>query len=85
MKNQIMGYCWTFGKDPLNLEKFCEWSTIKYDIIDYGVMLDLQKKPFIETSETCPHWLKVALWKELILLLKKYRIISTALIFKNAL
>ena len=21
IKNQIMGYCWTFGKDPLKLEK----------------------------------------------------------------
>ena len=30
-----MAYRWTFGKDPLNLEEFCEQSTIKYDIINY--------------------------------------------------
>ena len=35
IKNEIMAYCWTFGKDLLNLEKSCERSTIKYDIIDY--------------------------------------------------
>ena len=50
-----MAYRWTFGKDPLNLEKFCERSTIKYDIIDYGVTMDLQKNSFIGTGETCPH------------------------------
>ena len=50
-----MAYRWTFGKDPLNLEKFCEQSTIKYDIIDYGVTMDLQKKSFIETRENYQH------------------------------
>ena len=50
-----MAYRWIFGKDPLNLEKFCARSTIKYDIIDYAVMMDLQKKSFIENGETCPH------------------------------
>ena len=50
-----MAYRWTFGNDPLNLEKFCERSTIKYDIIDYGVTMDPQKKSFIETGESCPH------------------------------
>ena len=44
IKNQIMAYHWSFGKDPLNLEKFCERSTIKHDKIDYGVTMDLQKK-----------------------------------------
>ena len=38
-----MTYHWSFGKDP-NFEKFCERSTIRYDKIDYGVMMDLQKK-----------------------------------------
>ena len=51
-----MAYRWTFGNDPLNLEKFCERSTIKYDIIDYGVTMDPQKKSFIETGES--HLLK---------------------------
>ena len=50
-----MAYRWTFGKDLLNLEKFCEQSIIKYDIIDYGVTMDLQKMSFIETAESCPH------------------------------
>ena len=50
-----MAYRWTFRKDPLNLEKFCERSTIKYSIIDYGVTMDLQKKSFIKTGEGCPH------------------------------
>ena len=50
-----MAYRWTFRKIPLNLEKFCEQSTIKYDIIDYGVTMDLQKKPFIKTGESYPH------------------------------
>ena len=66
-----MAYRWTFGKDSLNLEKFCEWSTIKYDIIDYGATMDLQKKSFIETGESCPHWLKITLWKELGRLIQK--------------
>ena len=65
IEDQIMAYRWTFGKDNLNLEKFCERCTVKYDIIDYGVMMDLQKKSFIETGESCPHWLKITLWKEL--------------------
>ena len=50
-----MAYCCTFGKDAMNLEKFCEGSTVKYDIIDYGVTMNLQKKSFIETGESCPH------------------------------
>ena len=29
-----MSYRWTFGKDPLKLEKFRERSTTKYDMID---------------------------------------------------
>ena len=50
-----MAYRWTFGKDPQELEKFREQSTIKYDIIDYGVTMDLQEKSFIETGESCLH------------------------------
>ena len=69
-----MAYCLTLGKDPLNLEKLCEWSTIEYDTTDYGVTMDLHKKPFIETGASCPHWLKITLWKELGGLVQKYRI-----------
>ena len=69
-----MAYRWTFGKDLLNLEKFCEQSIIKYDIIDYGVTMDLQKMSFIETAESCPHWLKITLLKKLDCLVQKYRI-----------
>ena len=69
-----MAYRWTFKKDPLNLDKFCQRSITKYDIIDYGVAMDLQKKSFIETGESCPHWLKITLWKELGRLVQKYRI-----------
>ena len=68
-----MAYRWTFRKDPINFEKFCEQSTIKHDIIDYGVTVDFQKKSFIKTGESCPHWLKITLWKELGGLVKKYR------------
>ena len=41
-----MAYRWTFGNDPLKLEKFCERSTIKY-IIDYGVTMGLQKSSLL--------------------------------------
>ena len=50
-----MAYRWTFGKDPLNYRKFCKRSTIKFDTIDCGVTMDLQKKSFIEPGESCPH------------------------------
>ena len=40
-----MAYGWTFGKDPLKLEKFWERSIIKYDKINYGVMM----------YQSCPH------------------------------
>ena len=69
-----MAYYLTLGKDPLNLEKLYEWSTIEYDITDYGVTMDLHKKPFTETGESCPHWLKITLWKELGGLVQKHRI-----------
>ena len=36
--------------------------------------MDLQKKPFIKPAETCPHWLKIKLWKELGRLVQKYKI-----------
>ena len=49
--------------------------TIKYDIVDYGVRMDLQKKSFIlEHAENCPHWLKITLWKELGRQVQNYRI-----------
>ena len=48
-----MAYRWNFGKDPLKLEKFCERSTIKHDIIDYGITVDLQKKSFIKPAKSC--------------------------------
>ena len=50
-----MAYRWNFGKDSLKLEKFCERSTINYDTIDYGVIMDLQKKSFIKPGGRCPH------------------------------
>ena len=50
-----MAHHWTFKKGPLNLEKSCERSPVNYDIIDYGVTMDLQKMFFIETGESCPH------------------------------
>ena len=31
---------------------FCEQSPINYDTIDYGVMVNLQKKSFIEPGES---------------------------------
>ena len=34
IKNQITAYRWTFGKDPLNLEKFCE----QYNWIWYNTL-----------------------------------------------
>ena len=66
-----MAYHWTFGKNPLNLEKLCVWSTIKHDIIGYDVTMDFQKKSYIETGESCSHWLKITLWKELSRLFQK--------------
>ena len=47
---------------------------IKYDKKDYDVTMDLQKKPFIGSAESCPHWLKITLWKELGSLVERYRI-----------
>ena len=58
-----MGYRWNFGKEPVKLEKFCEWSTIKYDIISYFVTIDLQKRFFIKPAKSWPHWNKSALRK----------------------
>ena len=34
-------------------------------MMDYGVTMDLQKKPLIEPVESCPHWLKITLCMEL--------------------
>ena len=37
--------------------------------------MDIQKKYFIKTGESCLHWLKITLWKELgYRLVQKYRI-----------
>ena len=47
---------------------------MKYGIIGYGVTMDLQKKSFIEPGKSCPHWLKITLWKEFSCLVQKYRI-----------
>ena len=50
-----MAYRWTFGKDPLKLKKFCVRFTIKYDIVDYDVTMDLQKKSCIlKPVKGCP-------------------------------
>ena len=74
IKNQIIGYCSTFWKILKNYRKFCERSTIKYDIIYYGVTMDIRKKSFIKSAKSCPHWLKIKLWKDLGRLVQKYRI-----------
>ena len=50
-----MAYRWTCGKGPQKLGKFCEQSTITYDIIDYSLTMDLQRKSFIEPAKSCPH------------------------------
>ena len=42
--------------------------------------MDLQKLSFIEPGESCPHLLKIALWKELGRLVQKYRIAKKFLI-----
>ena len=75
IKNQIMAYRWTFKKDPLKLEKICGQSRIKYDIVDYGVTMELQRKSFVEPSEIWPDWLKLALGKELGHPVQKYWIV----------
>ena len=46
---------------------------MKYDIIDYGVTMDLQKMSVIEPAKSCSHWLKITLWKDLGHLVQKYR------------
>ena len=69
-----MAYRWTFSKDPGKLENIYEQSTIKNDIIDYGVTMDFQKKSFIEPVESCPHQLKITLRNQLGRLVQKYRI-----------
>ena len=62
IKNQTMVYRWTFRKNSLKLEKILwENPQLKYNIIDYGVILDLQKKSFTEPADSCPHWLKITL------------------------
>ena len=70
-----MAYRWTCGKGPQKLGKFCEQSTTTYDIIDYSLTMDLQRKSFIEPAKSCPHWLQIKLWNELGRLVQKYRIV----------
>ena len=43
IKNQIIAYHWTFGKDSQQIDKIFEQSRINYDTIDYGVTVDRQK------------------------------------------
>ena len=70
-----MAYSWTFGKDPQKQRKFCERFTIKYDMVDYSVTVDLREKCIIlKPTKSCPHWLKTTLWKELGRLAQENRI-----------
>ena len=52
IKDQKSNYSipWNLGKDPLKRD---ERSTIKYNRIEYGVTMDLQKMSFIEAGESC--------------------------------
>ena len=64
---------------PLDLRKRSSkirdnFELIRYDKKDYDVTMDLQKKSFIESAESCPHWLKITLWKELGSLIERYKI-----------
>ena len=53
-----MGYCWNFGKIG---ENFCERSTIKYDVIYCGVIMNLWKNTLsnllkvVLDDEGCSH------------------------------
>ena len=67
-----MAYCWTFEKDLLKLENFVSDSQI--NMKNCSVTMDLQKKYFIEAAESCPHGLKIRLWKKLGRLVQKYRV-----------
>ena len=68
-----MAHRWTFKKDPLKLEKILRVIHNQIWYKNYGVMMALQKKYFIEPAESCPHWLKITLWKKLGRLVQKYR------------
>ena len=48
-------------------------------------MIDLQKKSFIEPAESCPHWLRVTLWRELGRLVQKDMIANLKNIFLDML
>ena len=71
IKNQIMAYVGPSEKILENKRKLCKQSTNKYDLIDSGVTMDLQEESFIES---CPHLLKITLWKEFACLVQNYRI-----------
>ena len=47
-----MAYRWTFNKDLRKLENIYEQSTIKNDVIDYGVTMDFQKNDVIDYGVT---------------------------------
>ena len=49
--------------------RFVAKVTFEYDVIEYGVTA---KNSFIEPGESCRHWLKIILWKELGHLVQKY-------------
>ena len=65
-----MVYRWTFGKDPLKLEKIF-WGI--HNQICYN-RLWRNDGPFVKPAESCPNWLKITLSKELDRLVQKYRI-----------
>ena len=74
IKNQIKAYRWTFGKDPLKLEK------IWYNRLCCN---NGSSEKNIEPGESCPHWLKITLWKELGRLVQKSRIAFFSFFFKS--
>ena len=59
-----MAHRWTFKKDPLKLEKILRVIHNQIWNKNYGVMMALQKKYFIEPAESCPHWLKNYIMEE---------------------
>ena len=43
------------------------------------------KNSFIKSGESCPHWLKITLWKELGCLVQKYRFANLKKFFPDML
>ena len=84
-KHPIMSCKWSTIKimTPLDLQKgSCKFREILWVILNkiwnnrlgMVVTIDLQKKSFIETGQSYPHWLKITLKKELGQIVQKYRI-----------